>query len=148
MEGIELKVSEEFINGVFKNILRSTSIKEIKTLNIEVVKDGLNFKSEFNIFGKNVNFKSNIKILEAPNSLASGSLRFVFGGDESLKKILEGLFLIVTEVTNSISSNNDEVKINFNSLNLDDSVKNTLKNLKFYEFNLDNKSLNLNIQYD
>ncbi|WP_190615447.1 hypothetical protein [Tepiditoga spiralis] len=133
---------------MFKNIIKTTNIKEIKNLNIELVKDGLIFKSEFDVFGKSVNFKSNVKILETPNSLASGSLRFVFGGDESLKKILEGLFLIVTEVTNSISSNDDEITINFNNLKLDESIKGTLKNLKFYEFKLDNKNLNLNILYD
>ncbi|OQY08776.1 MAG: hypothetical protein B6I29_04825 [Marinitoga sp. 4572_148] len=100
-----IKIDEEFINGLIDKLIEeNTSIKGLKNLNVEMRDNDIHFQVEVDIFGKDVLFDSIINLKGKPYSLAKGMLSFALSGDDGVRKIVEGVFSIISKFVKGIDS--------------------------------------------
>ncbi|SHF14560.1 hypothetical protein SAMN02745164_01877 [Marinitoga hydrogenitolerans DSM 16785] len=149
MSEMSIKIDEEFLNGLIDKLIEeNTSIKGLKNLNIEMRNDGIHFQVEVNILGKDTLFDSLIELKEKPKSLTNGILKFVLSGDDGIRKILEGVFSIISRFIEGIDSNDYEIDIDFSKINFSENIKPLLNALRLEKFEIKNKEFILNIKYE
>ncbi|WGS65744.1 hypothetical protein [Marinitoga aeolica] len=148
MAEMTIKIDEAFINGlVDKLIEENTSIKGLKNLNIEMKNDGIHFQIEVNIFNKDVVFDSLIELKEKPSSLATGILKFNLSGDDGVRKILEGVFSIISKFIDGFEANDNEIGINLSKIQYSENLKPLFQSLILENFEVKNKEFLLTLKY-
>ncbi|WP_129409221.1 hypothetical protein [Marinitoga lauensis] len=149
MSEMSIKLDEGFINGlVDKLIEENASIKGLKNLNVEMREDGIHFQIEVNIFNKNALFDSLIELKEKPSSLADGSLKFILSGDEGVRKILEGIFSIISKFIDGFESKDNEIGINFSKIKYPENISPLFNALNIESFEVKNKEFLLTLKYE
>ncbi|GAB6190088.1 hypothetical protein JCM30566_18310 [Marinitoga arctica] len=143
-----IRIDEDFINGLIDKLIEeNTNINGLKNINIEMKDNNMHFQVEVDIFGRNIVFDSIVNFKNKPESLAEGILSFALSGDEGIRKIVEGIFFIISEFINGISSKDNEVKIDFSQIKYPEKIKPILKSLKLETFEIKEKEFILKLNY-
>ncbi|KUK15014.1 MAG: Uncharacterized protein XD53_1556 [Petrotoga mobilis] len=145
---LRIEVDEEFINGLIDKVIEeNTQVQGLKNLNVQLREDGINFQMEVNFLGKDSTVESLIKVLEKPEDLENGKLRLSLSGDEGVRKILEGIFYIVSEFSKAVSSKDYEILIDFNKVKINPFIDTMLKSLKISRFFLQDGKFELVLEF-
>jgi len=145
---LRIEVDEEFINGLIDKVIEeNTQVQGLKNLNVQLREDGINFQMEVNFLGKDSTVESLIKILEKPEDLENGKLRLSLSGDEGVRKILKGIFYILSEFSEAVSSKDYEILIDFNKIKINPFIDTMLKSLKISRFVLQDGKFELVLDF-
>ena len=110
-----------------KTIEEKAQIQGLKNLNVQLREDGIKFQMELELLGKKSTLDSLIKILEKPEDLEHGKLRLSLSGNEGVRKILEGVFYIISEFSEAFSAKDFEILIDFGKMKINPIIDSILK---------------------
>jgi hypothetical protein len=145
---LKIEVDEEFINGLIDKVIEeNTQIQGLKNLNVQLREDGINFQMEVDFLGKEATVESLIKVLEKPEDLEKGKLRLSLTGDEGVRKILEGVFYILSEFSEAISSKDFEIFIDFHKVRINPFIDTIMKSIKISQLQLQDGKFDLLIEF-
>ncbi|MGB4374446.1 MAG: hypothetical protein WBI86_02870, partial [Defluviitoga tunisiensis] len=147
MGNLKIHVDEEFINKLIdKTIEEKTQIQGLKNLNVQLREDGIKFQMELELLGKKSTLDSLIKILEKPEDLEHGKLRLSLSGNEGVRKILEGVFYIISEFSEAFTAKDFEILIDFGKMKINPIIDSILKSIKITELVLKEGRFELSLE--
>ncbi|PNR96805.1 hypothetical protein [Petrotoga sp. 9PWA.NaAc.5.4] len=147
MGKLKISIDEEFINSLMdKMIEENTQIQGLKNLNVQLRENGIKFQMEVRLLGRESKLESLIKILERPQDLEDGKLILALSGDEGVRKILEGVFYILSEYSEAIYSKDYEISVDFKKIKINPILDSLLRSIKISQFILKDGKFEIDLE--
>ncbi|HOB16364.1 MAG TPA: hypothetical protein PK894_05245 [Defluviitoga sp.] len=128
---LKIQVDEEFINKLIdKMIEEKTQIHGLKNLNVQLREEEIKFQMELELLSKNATLESHIQILEKPEDLEHGKLRLSLSGNDGVRKILEGIFFMISEFSEAFTAKDYEILIDFSKMKINPIIDSILKSIR------------------
>jgi len=145
---LKINVDEEFINNLIDRVVEAnTNVQGLKNLNVELKEDGIHFLVDVNILKKDAKFDTLIKMTQKPETLSKGIMDFSITGDEGIRKILEGVFKILSKFTGVFDSEDNKLTIDLNKVDINPIINDTLSSLAVKELSVDENEFRLELNY-
>ncbi len=145
---LKINVDEEFVNSLIDRIVEeNTNVQGLKNLNVELKEDGIHFQVDVNVLKKDAKFDTLIKMTQKPETLSKGIMDFSITGDEGVRKILEGVFKILSKFTEVFDSADNKLTIDLNKVDINPLINNTLSSLAVKELTVQDKEFKLEMNY-
>lgn len=145
---LKINVDEEFVNDLIDRVVEAnTNVQGLKNLNVELKDDGIHFQVDVNVLKKEAKFDSLIKMTQKPETLSKGIMDFSITGDEGVRKILEGVFKILSKFTEVFDSDDNKLTIDLNKVDINPLINDTLSSLAIKELTVQDKEFKLEMNY-
>lgn len=148
MEGLKISFDELFINNLLSNIIKQKKVKEIKKLNIKLDNNSVDIEIDLFIFNKETKINSNFIIDETPHNFSSGKLVLIPQGEIGVKKIFEGIFALLSKITDSVISDEENLVLDFSKLPIENWLKDSLRNLYIDKFYIKDGEFEIHLKYN
>lgn len=147
MGNLKISIDEEFINSLIdKMIEENTQIQGLKNLNVQLRENGIKFQMEVHLLGRESKLESLIKVLERPQDLEDGKLILALSGDEGVRKILEGVFYILSEYSEAIYSKDYEISVDFKKIKINPVLDSLFRSIKISQFILKDGKFEIDLE--
>ncbi|MGM0641402.1 MAG: hypothetical protein ACQESN_08275 [Thermotogota bacterium] len=145
---LKINVDEEFVNNLIDRVVEAnTNVQGLKNLNVELKEDGIHFQVDVNVLKKEAKFDTLIKMTQKPETLSKGIMDFTITGDEGVRKILEGVFKILSKFTEVFDSADNKLTIDLNKIDINPLINDTLSSLAVKELTVQDKEFKLEMNY-
>lgn len=145
---LKINVDEEFVNNLIDRVIEAnTNVQGLKNLNVELKDDGIHFQVDVNVLKKDAKFDTLIKMTQKPETLSKGIMDFSITGDEGVRKILEGIFKILSKFTQVFDSSDNKLTIDLNKVDINPIINDTLSSLAIRELTVKDNEFRLELNY-
>jgi hypothetical protein len=84
---------------------------------------------------------------QKPETLSKGIMDFSITGDDGVRKILEGIFKILSKFSGVFDSDDNKLKIDLNKVDINPFINDTLNSLAIKELAVEDNEFRLELNY-